>query len=226
MHNSIVVYDLEIVKGILMKNEGPKPGIEYCAGWRDYADMGISVLGAYDYQEDRYRVFCQDNREDFFTLLSQRKIWVTFNGLSFDNKVIEANWDLGKAGEAMANLWPFSNEGHEASGEPPHNPNYDILVELWVAAGLGPVFKSGGHGGYGLDATCKANLGYGKTGNGALAPILWQEGKVGEVVDYCLSDVHRTKKLFDMIIGMIPLISPKTGNLLELRNPFIGKEAA
>jgi len=220
--DSVVVYDLEIIKGIGNKNEERLPNIEYCAGWHDHVNMGISVLGAYDYLEDRYRVFCKDNYQEFFNLLADRETWVTFNGLSFDNRVIEACWDSG----SLAVLWPYSNESHEASGEPPYDPNYDILVELWAAAGLGPVFQSGGHGGYGLDATCKANLGYGKTGNGALAPVLWQQGKVGEVVDYCLSDVHRTKKLFDLIRGGVPLVSHKTKELLTLRDPNVRRETA
>ena len=210
MHDSIVVYDLEIKKGILMKGEEATPGIEYCAGWHDHANTGISVMGVYDYLEDRYRVFCDDNKNEFFKLLSERQIWVHFNGLSFDNKVIEACWGIDLS--TLRGL--------------PEDPNYDILVELWAAAGLGPVFQSGGHGGYGLDATCKTNLGYGKTGNGALAPALWQQGKIGEVVDYCLTDVHRTKKLFDLIKNGSPLISPKNKSMLQLRNPYELREAA
>ena len=51
----LVVYDIEIQKGILGKKEKPVPGIEYCNGWNDHANMGISVICAYDYEEDRYR---------------------------------------------------------------------------------------------------------------------------------------------------------------------------
>jgi len=210
--NSVVVYDLEIVKGILSKGETAVEGIEYCAGWNDHANMGISVLGAYDYMEDRYRVFCEDNVREFYQLLENREMWVHFNGNSFDNKVIEATWGV------MPEL--YDSMGHEVSGDPPLHQHYDILVELWAAAGLGPVFQGKGHDGYNLDATCQANLGYGKTGNGALAPVLWQQGNVGQVVDYCLTDVHRTKKLFDLIRNGTHLVSPKTGELLLLRIPF------
>jgi hypothetical protein len=49
-----------------------------------------------------------------------------------------------------------------------------------------------------------------KSGNGALAPILWQRGQVGEVIDYCLNDVHITHELFKVMLGMSGmLVNPK-----------------
>lgn len=207
VHRSIVVYDLEIKKGIQGRGEDKLAGIEYCAGWHDHANMGISVMGVYDYYEDRYRVFCDDNKEEFLSLLDDRAIWVTFNGISFDNKVVNACWGERRFTKVC-------------------DPNYDILAEQWLASGLGSTFTPGKNAGFGLDATAQANLGLKKTGNGALAPVLWQRGQYGELVDYCLTDVHRTKRLFDLILNGTEFISPKTREILEMRDPFVVGVAA
>lgn len=196
-----LVYDLEIVKAILGKNEPRLAGIEYCKGWHDHAGMGISVLCAYEYETDRYRVFCQDNLSAFVDLAKQQDLLVSFNGLAFDNKVIEAHMP-----------------GVRFEYQPEHD--YDLLVETWAGAGLGPTFNFRTHGGYGLDALCERNLGTRKTANGALAPVLWQQGAIGAVIDYCLNDVWMTKELFDLVLAQGWITSPKTGGQLTMRPPF------
>ena len=100
--------------------------------------------------------------------------------------------------------------------------SYDLLREIWIAAGLGPKFVYPTHIGYSLDAMVKANAAYiggnfGKTGHGANAPIDFQSGNYGKLVDYCLADVWLTKKLFDLVRIGIGLVDPKTGKGLTLR---------
>ena len=85
----MIVYDLEIVKAILGKNESPKAGVEYCEGWHDHKGMGISVLTAYDYDTDRYHVFMEDNLKDFEKLCEGRLV-IGFNSIHFDDKVCAA----------------------------------------------------------------------------------------------------------------------------------------
>lgn len=192
-----LIYDLEIIKAIPDKKFPPVPGIDYCAGWQDHLGMGISVLCAYDTKTDRYRVFTEQNRHAFAELAADR-LCVTFNGLAFDNKVMEAVWNFDI--NAL--------------------PNYDILVEVWAANNLGPRFSYPSHIGYGLDAIAEATFGEKKSGNGALAPIWWQQGKIGDVVDYCLQDVRLTAQLFTVICRDFSLINPKTMQPMRLRNPF------
>ena len=50
--NGILVYDLEIVQAIPQRNKAKEPDIVYCAGWEDHANMGVSVIGAYDSLDD------------------------------------------------------------------------------------------------------------------------------------------------------------------------------
>jgi hypothetical protein len=192
-----LIYDIEIIKAIPDRNASPAEGIQYCAGWHDHANMGISTICAYDYADGRYRVFCQDNFDQFMELCAASDLLVTFNGLSFDDKVIAAT--IG----AMPNVRP-----------------YDLLVEVWAAHGLGPTFRYPSHAGFGLDACCEANFGTRKSGNGALAPILWQQGKIAQVIDYCINDIKLTKQLFDRVLSVGAITCPKTGKRIEMRDPY------
>lgn len=197
-----LIYDIEIINAVPVNNEPPVYGVNYCEGWHDHANMGVSVIGCYDYHEDRYRVFCNEGFPEFKALAADR-LCVGFNSIRFDNAVLRA---CGIADLAESNC-------------------YDILRELWIAAGVGDAdpFDFKLHGGYWLDATCERNFGTKKTGNGALAPVLWQQGRYGEVIDYCLNDVKLTKQLFDRALSGEPIISPKDGGNLTLQMPPVGQ---
>ncbi len=187
-----LVYDLEIVRAIPTRGEKPMKGIEYCEGWGDHKNMGISVLGCYDYVEDRYRTFCDDNFDEFKALAERRDPLIGFNSIRFDNAVIAAVLEL----------------------EIPEAKCYDIKREFMAAAG------TGGVAGFNLNATAHANLKAKKAGHGALAPVLWQQGEIGSVIDYCLADVWLTKRLFDQIAKGVAMIDPRdTQKMLTLRRP-------
>jgi hypothetical protein len=193
----MLIYDIEIKKAILGKREKVQQGVEYCEGWHDHAGMGISVICAYDYAQDRWHTFCDDNFDAFQRLVDSTNLVIGYNSISFDNKVCRAHGLMV-----------------------PDEKSYDILVEIWKAAGLSPTFNFSTHLGYSLDAVIKANFpDVGKTGSGAMAPVFWQQGKIGTVVDYCLADVWLTKMLLDRIRGDFPLVSPKTGQNLHVETP-------
>lgn len=182
----MIIYDLEILKAIPQKDHSVEPGINYCCGWADHKNMGISVICAYDYVDDRYRVFCRDNMKDFEALCAKRNCLVSFNGIGFDNKVLKENGIV---------LLPENC--------------YDILAQVWVGDNLSPMFSYPSHIGYSLDEIMQVNFGENKSGNGALAPVQWQRGNVGAVIDYCINDVRLTKKLLDHIIIHGQIKSPK-----------------
>lgn len=194
-----LIYDIEIVNAVPVRREPRHEGIKYCEGWHDHANMGVSVIGCYDYAEDRYRVFCEDNKEAFFAAADAADVLVSFNGIAFDNQVIRCCWS--------------------SADFQPSEKCYDLLVEIWAASGLGPSFVYPSHAGFGLDAVCAANFGTRKTGHGALAPVDWQRGRIGNVIDYCLNDVRLTKQLFDHVLAGNPLKCPKTGAALSMRSP-------
>ncbi len=199
MNPKTVIYDIEIKKAILGRGESRVDGIEYCDGFHDHANMGISCIGAYDYTEDRYRVFTDGNFEDFLALIAERDTLVSFNGIAFDNPVVAAT--LGTL--------------------PDPAKDYDILVEIWKALGMAPKFSYPSHTGYSMDAFCMVNGLTTKTENGALAPIYWQQGKFGKVIDYCLNDVKMTRQLLEMAASGNGLKNPKnpTGALITLKAP-------
>lgn len=197
------IYDIEIAKAIPERNGQNEADIEYCAGWDDHANMGISVICGYEYASQRYRVFCADNMHEFVAAIERADLIVGFNSIPFDNAVIRAVWQP---------LVKFPDNWESKS--------YDLLREIWVAAGLSPTFNYKTHGGFGLDACCKVNFATEKSGNGALAPKWWQRGMTGNVVDYCLNDIALTKQLFDRVMAGGELRNPKDNNSwLSLRYP-------
>lgn len=198
----MLIYDIEIQRAIAKKGKDREEGIEYCNGWEDYAGMGISVVGVYDYPTKRYRVFTESNKDQFLELVDRRGLLVGFNNIPFDNKVIAACW-----------------------GKTIHDYQcYDILREIWRGMGLDAKFDVNTHAGYGLGDCCAVNFGHNKTGNGALAPVEWQVGKIGNVIDYCLADVHLTKHLFEKIVRDGYIRNPKDPKgIIEVARPTRNK---
>lgn len=185
---NIIVYDIEIAKAIQGRNEKKIKGIEYCGGWRDFENMGIACLCAYQYDQKRYRVFMEDNMTEFLEMANYSDMVVGFNSHNFDNQLILAEFGFDLT-----------------------DKTFDILREIWKAEGLdADIFNMSTHGGYGLDDMCRANFNTQKTGHGRLAPIDFQQGKYGSVIDYCLQDVALTKSLMDKILKKGFLTSPKT----------------
>lgn len=197
----MIVYDLETKRAVPDRKLPNIVGIEYCQGWHDQAGMGIAVVCTYDTMRQRYGVYCDDNRQDFQEMgeLQDGQLFVSYNGLSFDNRVLEACWGV--------KLRPTNC--------------YDLLVEIWRAHGLGPVFQYPSHAGFSLDNVAATNnLGV-KSMNGAMVPVMWQRGEIGRVITYCLEDIRLTTRLLCRAVEGKPLISPKTGRAFSLRNPIL-----
>ncbi|MCK4822746.1 hypothetical protein KA005_43685, partial [bacterium] len=115
----MLVYDIEIKKAILGKTDQPIEGVEYCDGWNDHAEMGVSCVCCYDYVDDRYRVFCEDNMQDFALLVDSREVIVGFNNIGFDNKVLAYQ----------------GTDPPEQNLEYLNKRSYDILAEIRHAGG-------------------------------------------------------------------------------------------
>lgn len=192
----MLVYDIEIEKAILGKNETPKANIKYCNGWGDFKNMGIAVIGVYDLNIGRTRVFLKDNLQEFGKLVEETDCIVGFNNHRFDNQLLLANGLMIKSGKS-----------------------YDILEEIWRSLGLSMEYKWQTHGGLSLDELAYANFKIRKTGTGMKAPIDWQEGRRGSVIDYCLSDVEITRRLLNRITNRGSLKHPKTSQEIFIKKP-------
>lgn len=166
-------------KNIVVYDLEIKKTIEQCSkGWASYDEMGISVGCAFDYRDMRYRVFMDDNMGELVRRLNeQNTLVVAFNHINFDNKLIRAT-------PGLPVLLPDVSLN-----------NYDMMAISKKGAGSNTPF----HKGFKLDDHLKAcNLST-KTGDGANAPIMWQAGKIGETVDYCLNDVAVERSLFEFM---------------------------
>lgn len=164
---NIVVYDLEI-----------KKTIDQCSyGWASHDEMGISVGCAFDYRDMRYRVFMDDNIAQLVARLNEvGTLVVAFNHIDFDNKLLRATKGIGE--------WLKPDD---------QLLNYDMLRVSRLSAGAGlartPGFRLDDH---------LSTLGLPmKSGDGAQAPVWWQEGRLGKLIDYCLNDVTQERALFE-----------------------------
>ncbi len=202
----ILIYDCEIIKAIRDPKKVDLAHIEYCNGWDDYENMGISVIGVNYITEEGDGIFNHNilgygtmgELDSFQFGLDITDILVGFNNQSFDDKLIKANGFV----------------------IPEHIVNYDLLAEIWEGAGLGREFVYPTHAGFGLDAICKANGLGEKSGDGANAAILWQKGKHQEVIDYCENDIKLTRKLFDLIQETGEIKDPREDNFyFKKHNP-------
>lgn len=194
----MIIIDVEIKKAILGRNETPIEGIEYCGGWRDFAGMGISCVCTYDINTGLSRVFLEEDLNALAEYL-HGKTTAGFNTRRFDLPLLAANdFDVNMCGE-----------------------HYDMLEEIWIALGLNPdKFYPKTHGGWGLDAVCQATLGIAKTGHGALAPVWWQQGKRGKVIDYCLNDCNIEGRLLQWIIDGNP-VRNASGSVVRVKSPGV-----
>ena len=187
----VVVYDIEIKKCIPDRNAEPNPQYQYCAGWHDHADMGIAVLAAFDTREGVTRVFMDDNLTEFAHLIKGRTV-AGFNIEGFDNKLLAAH------------------------GIHPER-SYDLLSELRAAVREPRGYTPGKtRPGRTLDDCLRANGMPLKTLHGAQAPIDWQNGNIGKVVDYCVQDVMRELALLTRVPK---IIDPATRGWVELAMP-------
>jgi len=178
----IVVFDAEI-----------KNRIEDCSkGWQSHDEMGISVLVIFDYATMRYRVFDDHNAQEAIALLWNSDLCVGFNTVGFDWKLIRATYPtLIETGHKETPTETFKGFGRTSS-------DFDILFEIWISLGLNPhKFEPRTHGGYKLDDVAQETIAMKKTSSGELAPIMFQQGRFADLVDYCIEDVRIEKTLFE-----------------------------
>ena len=100
-----IVYDIEIVKAIPDRKYANTPGIEYCAGWRDFAGMGIAVLCAIDLVELVPRVFLADNMDEF-KRWSEGRVLCGHSNHAFDDEILKAtgNWTAAGSWDLLRHL--------------------------------------------------------------------------------------------------------------------------
>lgn len=200
MNPPILAYDIEIKKGIPNKNDPPEMDIEYCAGWRDFENMGIALISCYDFQTRTPRLFMDDNLFNFFAFIEHNQpLLVGFNNNNFDDNLLKL---------AGVPTRPFQKDTADSDVNVLVPMSFDLLRAIWKAAGLDPNSYGYHHQGFGLDDVCMANLGFGKFADGAAAAIMYQRKQFGRLCDYGLRDIMLTAYLLDLCARQ-PIINPK-----------------
>lgn len=210
----MLIYDIEIAKAIPPKKKTDiLPDVQYCKGWDDHLGMGIACIGAYDTVKDLRTMFVANHNRDmvigdkgyivvplsfFDKAVEEADLVVGFNNLKFDRTVVMAHGIKMK----------------------PIKLEWDIIQAIWAAVGLSPVFNFRTHGGYSLGDICQANFGISKSGDGANAPILYQQGKFIELWDYCDHDIVMTNKVLDLILTDGAIKNPKNGKTIKIKSPY------
>lgn len=163
-------------KNIVVYDLEIKKPVDQCVkGWGGHDEMGISVGACYDYRSARYRIFMDDNIHQLVERLNEPgTLVVAFNHIVFDNKLLRGSGYPLLPDEKLK--------------------LYDMLMVSKAGCGL-----SGGARvkGFKLDDHLEVLKLPKKIGEGAEAPIKWQKGLIGEVVDYCLNDVFSERSLFE-----------------------------
>lgn len=198
---NVVVYDLEIGVEIGEIVKGHK------VGWSDHDRMRIASGVLFDYRSGDTYVYFEQDIPLLVQRLNEADLVVGFNSKGFDNALLRAQGHLLHADSLL--------------------PNYDILEETRISLGMQRgTEKWQGIRGCNLDEHCKAMLGpqMGKTGNGALAPVLFKEGKLGELITYNIADVRRTRLCFEHIWLHGTTITARNGTHLVKHPGYFLKE--
>lgn len=165
--------------------------------WNTYDKMGISVGCLFDFQVMDYKVYLDDNLPEMTKRLNSADLVVGFNIEDFDIPLLNAH--APKVKEDVK--------------------TYDILWKSRYATGMkDPKFLKGMK----LDDHLLGTFGASemKTGDGAMAPVWFQEGKLAKVINYCIADVKREAKLFHHIVKNGWVKVPNYGQL-TLEQPVL-----
>jgi hypothetical protein len=161
--------------------------------------MGISLVCAHLVKAGTTHVFLEDNMDDLAYMIRQCRYVAGFNSIKFDEPLLEACWGI----------------------KVPEKKSFDFKEQIVKAAGLNP--RKRHYSGYSLERCCGANTGGVKNGHGALAPLWWQQGKHGRVIDYCLGDVSMLTGLFKSMLAYLPgtpnFKDPVTGEYITVALP-------
>lgn len=195
---SIVVYDLEIANII------GEDGI----GWEDYGRMGIGVGVTYSFSTGDFDIFLPSMRDGdavrLLETLTAAQMITGFHILGFDNKLLIAETDHEDLVEDHVKLNELS---------------YDLLRESRLSMGWRPGKR------YPRSMTLNHHLEamfgkhFVKTAGSTDAPKWWKQGKIGQVIAYCIADVRREANIFERVWKHNLFVTELHGSCPVLRHP-------
>lgn len=188
------VYDCEIIRCIPIPGQPNNLKYEYCEGWHDFPNMGISVIAVIAIESDAINTFTENNFEDFVKLWEGSHISeqvVSFNSNQFHDQLLIEN---GLASKPITTL--------------------DLAKEIRKAAYGHDDWESQPEtDSYSLAALCGAN-GQHYMPSKAMSAKMWQDGKRDEVISKCVNNVTAIRNLLIKFLNG-DLIDPNTGKRLK-----------
>ena len=166
-------------------------------GWDNFAALKISVVCVYSYVQDKYFSFEENEMEACAELFATAKTIIGFSMNRYDVPVLNLYFQkLGKlpSGANPPSIWEMNR--------------IDLLDEIELAV----------RGRVSLSRLAEANLGVKKDMHGSMAIVLYRDGKMDELKEYCLNDVKLTKDLYDLSRKQNFLMIPdkKTGEPVKV----------
>ena len=172
---NVITLDLEI--------ERPPGEVE--GGWSNLAGLGLAVGCYFDYQAMAMEVFDKHTLVDTIEMITARQpMMISFNGCGFDFPLMQ---EIARTELHYDKQWILAEFAHIADG------SFDILREVWTADPATRYQK-----GNSLQAFLASNNLPTKTGSGDQAPIFWRQGRIADVVNYCMQDVRCTSLLAEL----------------------------
>lgn len=197
MTQKLLIYDLEICNAIPPKNYVDRlPDIKYCGGWGDFENMGISAIS-----------WCMLDADSLQSIEGHVSEWSSLTIREFEDRIYHPAVKIGGF-----NSRKFDDRLLEAHGVKAIS-DFDILDLVLEAAGVhGTSYWNQGLR-YNLASIAQAN-GVEKIGTGENAPILYQKGKISELLLYCLHDSTIESAILKLLLQG-KLIDPNTGLVLN-----------
>jgi DEAD/DEAH box helicase domain-containing protein len=161
-------------------------------GRENFGALKISVVCAYSYHEERYFSFTENEMPATADLFARAGRLVGFSSNRYDIPVL--NQYFSRLHLPIENLWK--------------KERVDLLEEIELATGER----------VSLSRLAEANLGEKKEQHGAQAIDLYREGKMDELIAYCMNDVRLTKGIYDLYLKRHYLMVPskKTGKIVRV----------
>lgn len=175
--------------------------------WDEKDKMGISVGVGFSYVTGEQTTYLDDNIHGLWLSLIEADLVTGFNILEFDIPLLRETLRLKIKAVAQAKylFGPTDSEAKvqcfEGIDARLNQESADITKKSYD---IFPVSKAGAKSakfdkGFRVDDHLKALYGdkWLKTGHGSMAPQLYKDGKMGELISYCMGDVHRERLLFE-----------------------------
>mgnify|MGYP001163062207 CR=1 FL=1 len=152
--------------------------------------LEVSLIGLYSYGQVKFFAFDENEIAVGMEMIKNAGMIIGFSISRFDLPVLQKHFGESALGGDIFSI-----------------PRLDILDEIEFNLGKR----------VGLDILAKANLGYGKNGHSLDAGILYREGKIEELKNYCLNDVKITKELYELAKKQGYLMIPQKGGKEEIK---------